>query len=329
MLKRSLLIGSMVAGAFLLPTLASAAVSGPCANCHTMHASQNGLATTANPTLLKGDSCIGCHAVAGEENGALGRNTTAGSALAPQVDWDGSTAGYLNNAGYFNNAADENTHHNVAGIDSNSDAKILANSATSPGGSFPVDDGGGAPALKCESCHSGSGGHHGAAASTYRILPGTNGTTSAQNDYGAAATAGANYGTRSEVAYDSSDMNLFCADCHGGFHQDATGPVGAGNQLSATAGTWVRHPTDIKVAGAGPSIDAGFAMDASNDIDMIVLGTRGADSDILMCITCHLPHGGPNADLLSFNYGGSGSFAGDNDASDGCETCHSYGGNGM
>lgn len=333
MLNRKLVLGGLVAGAFLLPAVAFAGVTGVCSNCHTMHASQNGQASTAQNTLLKaGADCVACHAIAGVENGTNGRGTD--TIKAPQVDGTGLAGTYVNNAGFFDNAADDNTHHNVVGIGSASghgDSNMINAGATvAPGGTFSLGTLA-APVLACNSCHGGSGAHHGTTPSSYRILTNNAGgaainiATSAQTDFGAAAGP-ADEGTRSEVAYDATNANLFCAGCHGGFHGNAN------QQGAAPAGTWIRHPTDVsmaaeRAAGTAPSIVAG--KNATNDTDAVVIGSVGATNDVVMCLSCHLPHGGKYADLLAFPYDATHNAAGDATASPGCETCHSYGVTGM
>lgn len=334
MLKRNVLLGGLIAGAFLLPTLAGAAVNGVCSNCHTMHNSQDGAAVAAGGpynNLLSVTDCVGCHANA-EENLATGLGD--GAIGAPQVDnvtngtSDGVANGFVLNAGYFADADNDNTHHNVVGIDATSDAAILANSATSPGGGFAVDNAG-APALTCQDCHSGSGAHHSATPSAYRILDGTNTTITNANFGAKAAAAGAIMGTRNTVIYQATNMNDLCANCHAGFHGNANQETAAGS------GVWLRHPTDIQVTN---SVDYPSIVTLLNnaDTDNVVLGstvatpTAGAATTdgTLMCLSCHLPHGSAYADLLSYDY--SVVDAGDTSAATGgCEFCHSYGGNGM
>jgi hypothetical protein len=338
MLNRRLVIGSLVAGAFLLPAVAGAAVTGVCSNCHTMHSSQNGLnATLSTGTLLKsGADCFSCHANPAVENGANGRGTD--TIAAPQVDNNTSAVtGYINNAGFFdlNAAGNDNTHHNVV-ISSvtpalnHGDSNMLnAGAVMAPGGALFSLGNAASAALTCTDCHGGSGAHHGTTASSYRILGNTTFpstvantiATSAQTDFGAVqTTATLNVGSRAEVAYNATNANLFCASCHSLFHGNV-------NQATATAGTWARHPTDITMTTAGPSIVQTY--NASNDIDEVPVGTQGADTNVVLCISCHVPHGSRTADLLAFPYNATTNAAGDATKSTGCETCHTYGANGM
>lgn len=324
MIKRSLVLGGLVAGAFLLPSLANAGVvTGSCVNCHTMHNSQNGVnmngTTTANPQLLKSTGCTGCHAST-DENTASG--LPAAGTLAPQVDnvLAGTAASFVLNGGFFTKEANISTQmHNVVGVANIADANLTV----APGGAMNTQ-------ITCENCHTNSG-HHMTVAGTYRMLTGANTTVSAQTDYGAQAVATALVGTRSENQYDATAMNAFCASCHGGFHQSATPESAAGTQRGAVAGTWLRHPTDIVVTNSGtyPSI---VTTTVGGSSDAVLLGSNDgtpaiADAGVVMCLSCHVPHGGPYADLLSFNYAAEN--AGDTTAQTGCEKCHSYAGSGM
>ena len=152
MLNKKILLGSLVAGAFLLPLTAGAGVvNGPCVNCHTMHASQDGTTTAPNAQLLLGSGCVTCHAHA-EDNGPAG--VSAGVLVpAPQVDGIAGALVNPNAGGFFQIAAatDEFQHNNLlvtAGQDG-----ILA--LTPPGGAVMATQ------IDCANCHQGSGGHHG------------------------------------------------------------------------------------------------------------------------------------------------------------------------
>lgn len=306
MFKRSLVIGGMIAGAFLLPNVASAGkVDGACVNCHTMHNSQGntamaGATTAGRPTLLKSD-CAGCHASGTGTNDANGVDLA--NFGAPQID-DSTN---ILSGGYFNAISDA-THHNVSNIDAADVDGVLGD--VPPGG---TDMG---AMLSCEDCHQGTGGHHGTSGG-FRLLSGVTGTPATNYGVNLAATAGV--GNRSTASY-TGTMNTFCASCHTNFHGAAQGAAGA----------WVRHPTDINISTSGTGLAAYSTGHASYATlgDVVPVGTGGTN-DLVLCLSCHVPHGSANDDLLAFNYGGSGSYAGDGDAGTGCETCHSYTGTGM
>lgn len=297
MRTRSVLMGGLVAGMFLLPLVAGAAVTGICSNCHTMHNSQDGADINAIPNghlLAQGGGCAGCH-------------THNGFAAAPQVDLTGTATVY--NGGYFNTTDGDGYLHNVTGVIA-PDATLTGNV---PGGTLAVNSFG-AGQLRCEDCHGASGGHHGS--SGYRILS-NYGTTNpltgitGNADRGAIAyvAGGAFPGTRSNVTYNSDSIDGFCSSCHPNFH-------GTGN--TGTAAPWIRHPTDISVSASGESsINASPTFD-----DSVVVGTNAAAAtDVVMCLSCHVPHGGPYDNLLAFNY--TQVSAGDGNSAVGCEICHS------
>jgi hypothetical protein len=310
MLNKNLLIGSLVAGAFLLPVAALAGVvSGQCVNCHTMHDSQDGVTQGGqNAQLLKGGGCAGCHTQKGA-NGADGM-AQFGTFRVPQVD--DSTA--FNAGGYFvlgAGATDSNQHNLVADLGNTADVAL---GTTAPGG--------GAVTLDCADCHTVGGGHHGSAAS-YRLLFADTAYSAEGSAYGHGDATAPNLSDG--TVYDATEMNLVCAGCHGLFHTPA-------NQGSA-ATDWVRHPTDFSISDAGVAgnydYTTNYAIQGATNANLIPLGTTAAATDVLMCVTCHYPHGSGNPDLLRFGYNNGGVGVGDNVAGDatvslGCESCHNY-----
>ena len=312
MLNKKLVLGSLVAGAFLLPLTANAGVvNGPCVNCHTMHNSQDGAGLGGpNGQLLLGTGCITCHAHASDNDNAGIANT---GIPAPQVN---SGAANPLAGGYFDAAGLDAEQHNVSGI-SASDVTL---GQQAPGGVLLTSQ------LTCAGCHGGSGGHHGTgdaasartgttSSDTYRML--YRGAT------GVAVTAGsATYGVNDATisGYTTADaannMNAFCATCHGTFH-------GAANQ--GPQGTaWIRHPTDWSLTEADTlnpaTLVANYGALVAADQRIIPLATNGVQTDDIMCITCHRPHGSAEADLLRFTY--ANSLAGDTLTGFGCESCH-------
>jgi hypothetical protein len=319
MLNKKLVLGSLagasllVGAALLLPgTAAAGLMTGVCSGCHTMHNSQDGaimfddggakiLGDAAFGQLLAFDGCTGCHAR--EANAADGR--AASNPKSPQVGAAASAT--INAGGYFDNASADNMMHNVAGI-----TGAEGTLATSPGGTHV------SAAFTCTNCHADAqGGHHtygavdaartGGAADSYRMLRST-GVTPA----GVVGTGDINYGNVSVSTqlntYDSATMNAFCADCHGSFH----GPAAQGGGT----GLWVRHPTDVDAttyvtAGVVGASYAGNTQTIPSDA-----------ADMVMCISCHRPHGSGVADLLRFTYDATTNAAGDTKTSIGCETCH-------
>ncbi|MFH7319814.1 cytochrome c3 family protein [Desulfurivibrio sp. D14AmB] len=146
-----MMVDRIVVGALLLLTLVVAApgragVSGPCANCHTMHNSQDGVTmafsrdpdgtlraeTTPYNRLLKTD-CVGCHTNTSNATIAnLGPETRVPivyNTMEPTYPPDGSSASALAGGNFYwvANLGDE-YGHNVHGI-SSSDSRL----STAPG----------------------------------------------------------------------------------------------------------------------------------------------------------------------------------------------------
>jgi hypothetical protein len=322
MLNKKVILGSLIAGAFLLPAVAMAGVvDGRCDKCHTMHNSQNGATEGGGkPMLLKGDGCVGCHAVSTVDNDADGRGSLTTGIRAPQVDdTTGAAAvgGTSLSGGYFDITGDTRARHNVQ--------NLTGETADACMGTFPGGDaqgiglGSGTPNLSCENCHNASGGHHGSNGA-YRLLN----SVSLGADVG--GTGAGNYGVGMERHLNTYDttMSNKCADCHGDFH---------GAAAQGSMNNWIRHPTDITLgdadAAAQPYVyadnyDTAAVADPTvlDRLPLIEGGSAGSSDDTLMCLTCHYAHGGPNNDLLAFDMGGIS--AGNGTADGGCEVCHNY-----
>lgn len=324
MLNKKLVLGSLVAGAFLLPLTANAGVvSGPCVNCHTMHDSQDGATMNASLTgqLLRGDSCLGCHAL-GADNNASGIGT--GAVPAPSVN--PATAGTANSGGYFQDVAataDAQQHNVDLGGVLVADVPL---GLTPPGGGTAL-----LAQMTCQDCHGGTAGHHGtgdattahtgtAADNTYRML--YRGATGVENTTGSGTYGNAD-GSASTLETDTANnMNAFCATCHPNFHG------AAGQGTSATL--WLRHPTDLDLTDANnTNIDLAayntLPATGANSQATLPLGvnTAGTTTRVIMCVTCHRAHGSGENDMLRFAYNdGTNNEAGDTVQSFGCETCH-------
>lgn len=118
----------------------------------------------------------------------------------------------------------------------------------------------------------------------------------------------------------SGTMTGFCAGCHGNFHS---------TQLSS-GGEWIRHPSDFSIPNSGEYASMNTLYNpeipvARTDADMTALNgkpgtviTKG--TDMVMCLSCHRPHGSPYDDMLRWKY--ADMVAGDNTKSGGCFACH-------
>lgn len=116
-------------------------------------------------------------------------------------------------------------------------------------------------------------------------------------------------------------MTSYCLGCHNTFHTQ--------NTESDGSGVWIRHPSDAVIPSTGEY--AGYV-----SYDPLVpvarenfTGYTGASDlvtpgeDMVMCLSCHRPHGSPYDDILRWDYtemdaGTTGMYAGS-----GCFKCHS------
>lgn len=272
-----------VRGAFFIvllayPGVCSAKVSGPCADCHTMHNSQGGspMAYTlsggskvygarVNEGLLNTD-CIGCHQGAN----VGGPRPFVLDTGAPNYGLTGTEAGTTTLAGgnfHWVSLGAERTGHNVSGITS----PDAAHGVTPPGGAAMAGQ------LTCAGtlgCHGSSsvatptqaimGGHHGkditawqdgtSVAKSYRFLNGIQGLEDSLFEFRPTANRHNKYygKTRvSETDLAAGSISSLCARCHGNFH-NGSGKMAAG---SFGAGVWLRHPVDFDMSRAVSSTE--------------------------------------------------------------------------
>lgn len=357
-MKKSLyfpfIVGALLAAMVLVPVGSQAQVQGPCDDCHTMHNSQEGLAVSIDgpQVSLLVESCLGCHT--GTNTGS---NTIPYVySTAEPTFGTGTLAGgnfYWVKEGNAN-AADEKGH-NIFLNEDDDHLKLAPGSAILSCGREPchlnlsqpfVD--GGAIELEgkygCEGCHLNPAHHaddtgpviDSADQGWYRFLSGHDvgegsgvagiedddwqftkgpgdhneylGYEGEKDDYGSFSIIGAN------------TMTAFCSGCHGAFHIQQ-------------AGGWVRHPSDTVIPNAGEYASAFGAAGGAGGIfnpdipvarqsltavsSEVTLGTGG---DMVMCLSCHVPHGSPYFDLLRWEY--SDMMAGGGDNTTGCFACH-------
>jgi predicted CXXCH cytochrome family protein len=144
--------------------------------------------------------------------------------------------------------------------------------------------------------------------------------------------------TNSTIITPNQSMSGFCSSCHSNFHSGGSGGDTANNGVS---GAFLRHPSDY-VLNAGQGAGAGsneYLSYTEYDVTAPVarpsgFGWASGDSsvvtpatDMVMCLSCHVPHGSPNDFLLRFDYGDmtAGGFADAPTAqlAGGCMACHS------
>lgn len=327
-----------------------ASVTGPCANCHTMHNSQDNFPLTTSghpePALLLSD-CIGCHTGLND-----GFNTTPyvfDTTSTPQYKTTGTESDSNTLAGgnfYWVANISDRMGHNVMGI-----AGADATMSLPPGG-----DGTFSSQLRCAGstgCHGRTGdfeeivamkgSHHykdhtvwqdgSTLAESYRFLDTVQGFGDPKYEfrpsdmqhnkyYGIDRTA------ESETA--NGTISALCARCHEYYHD------GSGSVVSGTAfggGVWIRHPTDFDMSNATTSdeyegynggsgtgntysvISPVATADTSDTLNITVYATN--DDAIVMCLSCHRAHGTPNNGILRWDYK-AWPGAGFN----GCSVCH-------
>ena len=196
----------------------------------------------------------------------------------------------------------------------------------------------------------GAGGNYiGTSSGTTRIWPIINGNAagSPQNVYAAGANFDANQATGTSVSN-------FCAQCHGKWHEELVltnnTDNGAGAGTSDRGPDWRRHPVKNQIGGGtSPTSGAGVTIidttNYNNDptgggnvyYRLPVMQNSAAATnyyDVLpgtgdarvFCLTCHFPHGGPNNDILRWNYTSAVSAGGQTGmgiaSNVGCQRCH-------
>jgi predicted CXXCH cytochrome family protein len=112
-------------------------------------------------------------------------------------------------------------------------------------------------------------------------------------------------------------LTSFCSGCHGDFHGPQSGNDGMGSDTP-----WIRHPTDVDLPETGEYAGYNPVTNYSTEAPVAWVNPSSPDRTeaIVMCLTCHKPHGSDQPDMLRWDYGdmvvGSGN-------SGGCFTCHS------
>ena len=122
-------------------------------------------------------------------------------------------------------------------------------------------------------------------------------------------------------------VTAFCCGCHGNFHVE--------QQCSVITGEckWIRHPSDAVIPDTGEYADAfdagGTGTGIYNERVPVarpslsnVSSTVAIGTDMVMCLSCHRPHGSPNDDLLRWKYTGDGGCDAQGKSECGCFVCH-------
>ncbi|MFH1675144.1 MAG: cytochrome c3 family protein [Pseudomonadota bacterium] len=353
MAKSASLTAFLLALFLILPGRPVAKVTGQCANCHTMHNSQNGTdVVSGGPygTLLVGN-CVGCHT--GTNTGGTtdtGATPYVMGTSAPTFGTDTLAGG---NFWWVENVTDAKGHNVVT---ANDDGVLTSAPGVSTGSSCGTDSChdnlNRVPSAEsgkngCQSCHlnvmhhanDGTGTKYvdTAAKGWYRFLSGHMGGAGIgvkgieDSGWGYGATVGGtnhneylgNAAAKTSSGGFSACGNTttgFCTGCHGNFHIENDSADGSGN--------WSRHPSDAVIPNSGeyasistnynPNVPvarpAGFTW-ADGSSSSATPGT-----DMVMCLSCHVAHGSPYDDLLRWDYSAMNAGGGDNNT--GCFVCH-------
>ncbi len=334
---------------FLASNSALAKVVGPCANCHTMHNMQGGVAveSATSRSLTKGD-CIGCHS-----SSTSSTTYTMNGSTVPVVNYTGGSApsDYLAGGNFWWVADDGEDNdakgHNVLGI-AGQDLQITATEGA-PGNTYSCANschstlaaeqtavtGLGSGCRGCHMVNSDNTSYHhsgdtgilvnSAGQGWYRFLAGHNGAPGGvagiEDDDWQATNSPSDHneylgsqGSRQSAG--TLTMTGFCTGCHGNFHvqQDVNS-------------NWIRHPSDAVIPASGEY--AGYNVydpnvpvarpDLSGYTEASPTVTPG--TDLVQCLSCHRPHGSPYDDILRFDY--NTMLAGSGENTTGCFVCHS------
>ena len=147
-----------------------------------------------------------------------------------------------------------------------------------------------------------------------------------------AALGGSNRMTlNSTLAVPNQSMSGFCVTCHGEFHTSGTGTdrLVAGGK-NGTSGAFLRHPSDHVIPNSG-EYAAYTSYDVTAPVARPVLASAVSDAvvpgtDLVMCLSCHVPHASEFDGMLRFDYelmtaGDYASIAAAQ-AEGGCMACH-------
>lgn len=356
-----IIIVSVFLALIILSSLSSVyALTGVCSGCHTMHASQDGVAGTPNDVLLN-DDCLGCHSNGGSSK--ILNNV-------PQVMHTGTDDLAGGNFNYLSTA--DNRGHNIIDLANPDDVLDIppggdwgAHASVAAAGGL-IDDSkltcagtngchgfrdwtGGAP---LNSLNSLKGAHHKNISTdnistaddnynSYRFLRGVKGyennvagsewqnvDATHHNEYLGSTTPpdptnciGCHHGGVSgDIQPQSNTMSGFCGTCHGNFHL----LDGIGGSFTSP---FVRHPTDVVLPATGEyaayltyKISAPVARAA---VPSSISGSVTPGSDIVMCLSCHKAHATEFPDMLRWDM--TGMVVGTTDpafAGTGCFACH-------
>lgn len=232
-----------------------------------------------------------------------------------------------------------NRYRNLKTGDSNTGANALGNGNHSTGfGDFGVSYAGGTAAC-APSCSQAQGDNMGtsvnAAINTWPVFC-SSCAVAGENQYLMKSTFDPDT-AQASVSGTYVGISLFCAQCHGAWHEMLA-------TTNASGDDWTRHPVnnvldDVSSRSSGGKVDifdedsfAGIAdgtrLPASSTTANSYTSQDATDSQTarVFCLSCHFVHGSPNYDILRWDYTSavsSGSQSGNGVATGtGCQQCH-------
>ncbi|MBA2849486.1 cytochrome c3 family protein [Thermosulfuriphilus ammonigenes] len=281
-MRKGFIFSVILALVLVLPGLSQARVQGPCADCHTMHNSQNGAAVVSGGpyrALTKGD-CVGCHT--GGPNTGTNNIPYVNFTSAPTYGNFGIESGTNTLAGgnfYWVAQGSDAKGHNVSGIASQDGAIGLTppgwnNTDFQKNGAVANGEATWSQQLTCAGtygCHGDhqytddfkaiSGAHHtddstidgSTVGKSFRFLKGIKGIEDSDWEYQPTSTAHNQYYAVDRIgnfvddpsAADPASINYLCAECHGNFHSGTGNTAGADDEGSTVGSPWIRHPSDF------------------------------------------------------------------------------------
>ncbi|NDY41531.1 hypothetical protein G3N55_01510 [Dissulfurirhabdus thermomarina] len=348
--------GAAAAVAFLAAGTALARVTGPCANCHTMHNSQDGgpVAAGGPYAYLTTDDCVGCHT---NPSGGETVLDLGGGTLVPVVNTAAPPVTPLAAGNfYWVRGGNDTKGHNCLTVPGITQDQFLAKApGTSRGGPQCMACHG--RISNCESCHtprhhaddSGSG-PVGEAGGWYRFL---NSSAHGQSDTGVIGIEDADWehtvsaadhneyrGTTNAYGIDDNSMSNYCGGCHDQFH----GILWTDGSNPDNHSPWFLHPTHLALADTDPGKEYHFYNTANGTAPgpynplvpvardpgrlagmtgpdaQVYVAAGEAQGDQVMCLSCHRAHGSPYDDMLRWDY--QACDAGSPSADCGCFVCH-------
>jgi len=253
-----------------------------CASCHRTHTATFGRLLTVNPATL----CTSCHGAA-----AVGANTNTddGRYLSTRDDTTGNgNHGAANTPDNSNLLGGGFVNYKGVAVTSNhtiGQANTWGQGASDRGAATALAGG---ATLSCVSCHDPHGN------TNYRIIKTTVNAvavTVAQVDEAAKDYDTEQWGT---------GQSSVCQACHNAYHKTA---AGQGSTIDGASYThrvnmvWNGNgtlPVGVTVGANNPET-VGYSAAPGDEVPLAVTGAASATTNLVVCQTCHLPHGTSSA----------------------------------